>query len=886
MDLNRLNIGISSATGWRQAATVNCAILVAMSITLLGTTIGAIANTNSAMKAIMFFEGTCDGGSAAGVNLALHLLINVVSTAVLASSNFFMQVLNAPSREEVDEAHARGTYLGIGVPSVRNAFVVSPFKTCCWMVLLLSSIPIHLVFNSAVFLTDQRASDFHLTIANEEFASGGKYYTPGASLMISGGEDAPGYRKRSDTIPGMSRTLYGSNRMNLTQSLLPDSPAAINISLVASTAAKWDRISAKDCYNKYLKCDGLREHRNVVVVADKPGGWRRSENWKLKDNQTKFWNPIVPADQPNSLWFAAQCAMYATFKSSDEPVECSNTCQWAMFSDEISKFSRKPPELDWHDGYTWAYGFYKELKQFYPNSSRAPHKFGPTSEWWHSSPFNGTYRSGLQGDGDLAVKYCLAEPIERLCHVGVSITLLLAVSVCVLVKTAAAIVVTCVLGGRGHEPLVTLGDAVRSFLCRADPVTAGRCMLSQGDARQEKTKHRKTNRPRIWCALLHRRWSVVPWSVWLTSYALFGAGISVTGYMMGESMKTNGLRGSFIESDSNLFLRNHFGFTEGVLLANSPQLLLSFCYLAYNSLFTRLQMAREWSLFASGYHPLRVTDPKGDQYSTYRLQLPYKYSIPLILTSIFLHWLLSNTLYVFISEGGYYGTEYFPSGRDDAVLPPNTAVAVGSSGYSLMALLCVSCVLVTFPLVLSFQKLPIGMVNVGSNSLAISASCHASPLTAAGKQSASPTSSSLRKTSTPKLAKGTYSSLRRRSTSLEDGDVLGGSLGMDGGFLEMQALASNKSLQQTLAVNRNDSELSYESYKHRYGPVGSSELFEQLSQSKIRWGVVEMPPEWSDEQCSHDNMADDGDREQPVGHLGFGVQGDLVRPPVWGHWYA
>lgn len=40
------------------------------------------------------------------------------------------------------------------------------------------------------------------------------------------------------------------------------------------------------------------------------------------------------------------------------------------------------------------------------------------------------------------------------------------------------------------------------------------------------------------------------------------------------------------------------------------------------------------------------------QYSTYRLQLPYKYSIPLILMSIFLHWLLSNTLYLFISEGG------------------------------------------------------------------------------------------------------------------------------------------------------------------------------------------------------------------------------------------
>lgn len=46
------------------------------------------------------------------------------------------------------------------------------------------------------------------------------------------------------------------------------------------------------------------------------------------------------------------------------------------------------------------------------------------------------------------------------------------------------------------------------------------------------------------------------------------------------------------------------------MTANSPQLLLSFCYLAYNNLFTRLQMAREWALFSEECLPLRVTDPQ------------------------------------------------------------------------------------------------------------------------------------------------------------------------------------------------------------------------------------------------------------------------------------
>ncbi|KAK8089447.1 hypothetical protein PG997_004408 [Apiospora hydei] len=132
-----------------------------MSITLLGCTISSIKQTNGVMKAYMFYEGTCDGGSAAKVNLAIHLAINVASTGVSASSNFFMQVLNAPSRRELDKVHIKGSFLGLGVPSVHNAFAVSPFKTCCWVVLLLSSIPIHLLFNSAVFQADQRASDFH-----------------------------------------------------------------------------------------------------------------------------------------------------------------------------------------------------------------------------------------------------------------------------------------------------------------------------------------------------------------------------------------------------------------------------------------------------------------------------------------------------------------------------------------------------------------------------------------------------------------------------------------------------------------------------------------------------------------------------------------------------
>ncbi|KAK7965137.1 hypothetical protein PG988_010141 [Apiospora saccharicola] len=852
MDMKRLNLRLGSSMGWRQAAHVNCTILAAMSVTLLACTISALKHTHGAMRTYMFYEGTCagDGSGAARVNLALHLVINVVSTAVLASSNFFMQVLNAPSRREVDKAHRRGTFLGIGVPSVRNAWHISRFKTWCWVVLLLSSVPIHLLFNSAVFQTDQRASDFHLTIASEDFANGGNYFAPGASqisLLAAGGEDKLGYQKDDTSIAGSSFTHYGFNQ-NISEYLQPDAPVVTNISMTASTASEWIQISPEECYKTYLYCDGLRNYRDVVVVVDKTGGWRRNEVWQLKDDQAEFWDRMVPADEPNSLWFATQCAQFA-FGAGDTGTECGNTCTRALSSSFEGTFDKALPQ--WRDGYTWAYRFFHGIEYYFQDYNLQDPFSGYHPSQNDYNPLNNTYRSGLLGDGDLTVKYCLAEPVERICHVGVSTTLLLAVSVCILIKTAAAVTATCVLGGRNHEPLVTTGDAVQSFLCRPDPVTARRCLLGQRDARREEEQaHKRFKGPRQWLAPQHRRWAVVPWPVWATSYVLFAIGISIMATFLHRSVGEVGLHGSFLEGDRNAFARSKFTFTQGVLAANSPQLLLSFFYLAYNSLFTRLQMAREWFHFATEYRPLRVTDPK---------------LCPIDHVSIFLHWMLSNTLYLFISEGGYFGTENFPSGNNNGVLPPNTAVAVGWSMYSLLTLLIVECILITIPVFLSFQKLPVGMVNVGSNSLAISASCHASARTMAGRPIASdhPGLSSSRKSSTSKsMLEGAYLSLKRSSMESGEPDALGGGLGMDGGVLEMQALTDDKGSRKNL-VSRNDSE-SYEAYKHHYGP---------------------MPPEWYEEQQNY-NITRPGRRPEPVGHLGFGVEEDGVKPPVRGHWYA
>lgn len=113
--------------------------------------------------------------------------------------------------------------------------------------------------------------------------------------------------------------------------------------------------------------------------------------------------------------------------------------------------------------------------------------------------------------------------------------------------------------------------------------------------------------------------------------------------------------GAFGSSDDNIAVNIFLSpptYTILLIAANSPQIILSMCYFSFNAFFTRTQTESEWSSYSLSYKPLRVTIPRGEQTSTYRLQLPYKYSLPLLAISVLLHWILSNAIFLFVVEGG------------------------------------------------------------------------------------------------------------------------------------------------------------------------------------------------------------------------------------------
>jgi hypothetical protein len=127
---------------------------VALLIQLLIATIVLIFNLASAILSTskfripsaisgQYFQGDCD--TLKQYNTWLHLGINALSTLLLGSSNYASQILVAPTRAEIDEAHAKGKWFDIGVQSFRNWRRVGIRRRVVWVILMVSSILLHLM---------------------------------------------------------------------------------------------------------------------------------------------------------------------------------------------------------------------------------------------------------------------------------------------------------------------------------------------------------------------------------------------------------------------------------------------------------------------------------------------------------------------------------------------------------------------------------------------------------------------------------------------------------------------------------------------------------------------------------------------------------------------
>ena len=203
----------------------------------------------------------------------------------------------------------------------------------------------------------------------------------------------------------------------------------------------------------------------------------------------------------------------------------------------------------------------------------------------------------------------------------------------------------------------------------------------------------------------------------------------ITGSLLGQGLKNSNLNSrsishlwslgfgnvsseTLITINNSLDLSGADGVVLVVLIANSPQIILSFLYFSYNGIFTCMLLAKEWSTYGSKSNFLRVTTPTGRQRSTYRLQLPYRYGVPLLIGSSTLHWFVSQSIFL---------------ARVNIFAGNHTFDGLSTCGYSPMAIIFV--IILGFIIVLvgianGFRKVTDGMPFAGSCSAAISAACH------------------------------------------------------------------------------------------------------------------------------------------------------------------
>jgi hypothetical protein len=59
-----------------------------------------------------------------------------------------------------------------------------------------------------------------------------------------------------------------------------------------------------------------------------------------------------------------------------------------------------------------------------------------------------------------------------------------------------------------------------------------------------------------------------------------------------------------------------------ILVANTPQVVLSLLYLFFNGILTSMLLEREWNSLGVKRQPLRVSNPRGKQWSSHFLSLP------------------------------------------------------------------------------------------------------------------------------------------------------------------------------------------------------------------------------------------------------------------------
>ncbi|KAJ9642762.1 hypothetical protein H2204_002410 [Knufia peltigerae] len=412
------------------------------------------------------------------------------------------------------------------------------------------------------------------------------------------------------------------------------------------------------------------------------------------------------------------------------------------FPSDVVKYPGQQPGFDWNNGKVdlsyvgdqqpWAWLCYEQTETSYSTTTSCD-----TSRLLE----NGTWMVHQR-----VVDHCLARDLPDACELNLSLSIMIVVLVCIFGKLVAML---AALSFSHAQPLVTIGDAIDSFLHEPDTTVHGLCMA---DARHfgEPALDRKLvsiAKPHPYGSRDARIAQEVsgPW-VGANFLGLVGLGLSfgLFGWSYHQTRAAHraadipfgfgtiwglglGKAPTLYTYDEAQFMVYNaantpaVSYMTGAVLANLPHLALSFLYLTYNNQFTRIFMAFEFRSFATHRRGLRVSKPKSgtEQRGTYFLQFPLRYSIIMISYFVLLHTFLSETL--FLQRIYAVWPQSFDNADD---IGKRLVSKLGFSPLAALVFSLILLVLVTFAIGIGFWKVSWILPSTFGNSKTLAAYCH------------------------------------------------------------------------------------------------------------------------------------------------------------------
>ncbi|KAK2782992.1 hypothetical protein FQN53_009405 [Emmonsiellopsis sp. PD_33] len=688
----------------------------------------------------ILYQGSCSRSK--NWATGLHFVINILSTLVLAASNYSMQSLNAPSRQEVDNAHSRGKWLDIGTPSWRNLRVAGKRRRILWSLLLASSLPIHLIYNSAVFHSIG-TNLYSVVLASADFDYSNlaghtvdyeDCFVPTLGMKMTDFYTQLSEKKIEKLTKEQCIDLYAVDYLagRGTLVLVTEDAVASNDSFqfVETT------IPAEYPYSpveNYQWMSGRRGRNKEALLAAVDSWAVSTTRWSAPE--FKFITEIGTFSQTTCTYADSDGTM--DFGRCDS-AESWDTYECSDFS-TLSKYAcQLPPEnalreylnneSHWYDS-SWATNMEIERIGQRCGDNATSMTYGET----------GKYVNPLVSTGTYTIDHCLSQTVDDRCQLIFSLPICLIVIICNMIKVGCMFLAA---NEDRKEIFLTIGDAMSSFLKKPDPTSAHRCYLSRSSVNgSPDSRHRGGSipydpaehaSPLITPRILpgRRMWmQAVSVGRWTLAILWFVIIIIVTAIFL--SIAIDGLRNNRVPYDLDALWKIGFGtpttsslvafptdgttVAQALIVANTPQLILSIAYFFYNSLLTSMLLTAEYESYARNRNPLRVSWPEGIQRSTYYLTLPYWYSVPLLIASAFLHWLVSQSIfYTEIRTFDIQG-QMDPSGR---------TITCGFSPIAVIFALGLGIVMIVFVLGLGMIPFRSRMPLAGNCSVAISAACH------------------------------------------------------------------------------------------------------------------------------------------------------------------